>query len=71
MPGVAELAEEGQDLVLTLERELDELAIGDLDDLVRAGGLGLTLDDLLEGLLLEGLLGRRARFRRTIAPCAS
>ena len=57
-----EFAEEGQDLVLAFERELDELALGDLDDLVLAGGLGLTLGDLLEGLLLEGglLLGEHA-----------
>jgi hypothetical protein len=42
-----------EDLVFTLEREFDILALGDLDDLVRADGLRLALEDLVEGLLLE------------------
>ena len=54
---IPELAEQGEDLILTNLRELDELALRHLDDLVLAGGLGLTLGDLLERLLLEcGLL---------------
>ena len=56
--GSAELAEEREDLVFALERELDVLALGDLDHLVLAGGRGLALEDHVPGLLLEGgLLG--------------
>ena len=67
-----ELTEQGQDLVLTLERELDILAIGDLHDLVRALGLGLALEDHLPGTLLERrlLLGEGAREIVALVPAA-
>ncbi len=49
---VAELAEQGEDLVLALECEFDELAGGELDNLVLALALRLAAQhELLSGLL--------------------
>jgi len=48
----AELAQDGQDLVLTLERELHVLTLGHLDDLVVAMRRGLAVDDHFLGLRL-------------------
>src|SRR4029079_14377303 len=65
--GCAELAEEREDLVLTLEGELDVLALGDLDLLVLAGRRGLALEDHVAGLLLEGGLRGRPHAREVVA----
>ena len=66
---VAELAEQRQDLILALERELDVLAIlavMDLDDLVCALRHGLAVEDHLESLLAQCLLLRAQRARKVV-----
>jgi hypothetical protein len=62
LAAVGELAEDGPDGVGVLLRQLDVLAIGDLDDLVRSARGGLAPEDLLPrgGALLALLVGERA-----------